>query len=379
MPTISNATQFRNEFFEGERDIGIGLDFGTSCTKVVLQDPILRNAFAIPFDDKGHPKNTYLLPSRLGISSDGRCQFLGFDQGGVLGLKLALMKSPRKDFVLPGLSPIPTNPMALVSIYIALVLQHVRTWFLENFRDEYGTKRIRWYLNVGIPTANYDDQEICSAFLEAARIGWRLSLEEEPLTIQTANKFVERSAQKELDLGIHLDQINVVPEVAAEVTGYARSPLSEKGLHMIVDVGANTMDVATFRLESPEGEFEYWYLYAEVCEHACYGLHTCRLEHTRKSLDGWLKDIRRVDDSRAEILQTHENYSPPEIDLTDADEEFIKKAKLPISRAASTTYTDRDPNAPEWKKGVPLFVCGGGSNLDLFVEDVIAEARDIIT
>lgn len=371
-------TQFIGNSSGSYRDIGIGLDYGTSSTKVVVQDPVLRNAFAVPFGGISHPKNVYLIPSRLGISFDGRCQLVGFNQRGGRGLKLALMKSPKKIAELPTSRPIRTNALALVSIYIALVLQEVRMWFLGNFKNEYGTNRIRWYLNVGIPTPNYDDRELCRAFLDASRIGWRLSLEKEQITVQTANEFLRKSDQEEMDLGIHPDQINTVPEVAAEVASYARSPLREMGLHMIVDVGANTMDVATFRIEAPEAVFEYWYLYSEVCEYACHKLHTCRLEQTKKGFDRWFEELRRVDDNRAEIPQSYGDYSPPENDLTTADQEFIDMAKLPISRAAAKTYLEKDPNAREWKNGVPLFICGGGSNLGLFAEDVIASARDLL-
>lgn len=375
MPLQKNATQFEGVGADGYIDIVIGFDFGTSCTKVALQAPILRNAFAVPFGNQGHKRNIYLLPSKLGLTSYGECRLVEFNQRGIRGLKLALMKTPEKPINLPASQPIQTNALTFASAYIALVLQHVRLWFLKNFRDEYGRDRIRWYLNLGIPTPNYDDEKINKAFLKAARAGWWLSIQDGPVTIYEANKAIRKAGGENFNPGLHLDVINVVPEVAAEVASYARSPFRELGLHMIVDVGANTMDVATFRLEAPEDEFVYWFLYAEVCEYACYSIHSYRLKHTKRSLDNWLSELRRIDDYRAEIPQSHEDYLPPKVDLSDVDFEFINKAKGPVSRVAAISYTKRDPNAREWKTGVPLFLCGGGSNLSLFNVDLIKVAE----
>jgi hypothetical protein len=39
-----------------------------------------------------------------------------------------------------------------------------------------------------------------------------------------------------------------------EVAGYAHSPTRTKGLHLLVNVGATSMDTATFIIQSKDGE-----------------------------------------------------------------------------------------------------------------------------
>jgi len=376
MPLAENTTQFEGASDRQERDIVIGLDFGTSCTKVVVQDPVLRTAFAVQFAKRGHPNNAYLLPSKLGLDANGQFQLSGFNRGGIRGFKRPLMKTPNKSKALGSSWRIKTNALELASAYIGLVLRDVRMSFLTNFYDVYGKNRIRWHLNLGIPARNYDEKNIKQAFLSTARAAWWLSILEDPITINSTKEAVSRAKGEDFEPGIHRDNIQVVPEVAAEVAGYARSPLRRMGLHMIVDVGATTMDVATFRLDAPEEEFRYVFLCAEVSEYACYHLHLLRCEQVKKYFDKWVSNLAKIDDLRAAIPQTHQDYTPPPIHLSDIDDQFAQKALVAITRVLVKTYAKRDPNAVEWKTGVPLFICGGGSYLSLFKEELIKSAEN---
>ena len=45
--------QFHNGKFSEEREVVIGFDFGTACSKVILQDRQLKKAFAVPFERYG--------------------------------------------------------------------------------------------------------------------------------------------------------------------------------------------------------------------------------------------------------------------------------------------------------------------------------------
>ena len=144
MSLPKNVTQFKGTAGRPERDVVIGLDFGTSCTKVVLQDPPLRTSFAVPFGDKGHTGNVYLLPSRLQLYASGRCQLAGFSERGILGLKQRVMVNPEKPLTIGSSPQIRTDPSELASTYIGLVLQYARGWFLDRYSDEFGRNWIRW-------------------------------------------------------------------------------------------------------------------------------------------------------------------------------------------------------------------------------------------
>ncbi|MBW2065689.1 MAG: hypothetical protein JRJ03_12280 [Deltaproteobacteria bacterium] len=375
-----NATQFSTSGGNDFSDIVIGFDFGTSCTKIVLQDTILRNAFAVPFVDKGHQNNVYLLPTKLGFTKHGECKIAGLNEQGRGGLKYQLMTNPERSAHVKAESRLQTNVSALVSAYIALALRKARLWFLENFQTDYGKNSIRWHFNLGIPTRNYDDRSIYVAFLRAAYAGWWLSIQEGPVTVHAANDAFAKAMAGEFDPGLNPGVINIVPEVAAEVASYARSYRRQSGLHMIVDVGAGTMDIATFRLESTEGGDEYGFLWAEVCDYACKKLHDYRLDYAKKYLDHWITELSKIDETFPEIPSSPDKYVPPALDrsLVEADRCFLEEAKKAISRVAAISYTKKDPNASEWKSGVPLFLCGGGANLSIFKEQLVRKAEDML-
>ena len=375
MALLPNATQFEGTGESPPKDIVIGFDFGTSCTKVVLQDPPARKAYAVPFGEHAYPDNPFLLSSRLGLASSGKCRLVRFDQPAIRGIKRQLMLTPMKFFRIGSSSGMRTNAVGLASIYVALVLQHVRRWFLSEFRVEYGRNTIRWHLNLGIPSKNYDEKEIRGAFLTAARLGWWLSVRSNPVTLDEASLVQKEASTPDFNPGSHPDLLQVVPEVAAEVAGYARSPLRELGLHMILDIGAGTTDVATFRLQTSQEGLEYWFLWAEVSKHACHDLHNCRLQKVRQNFEIWCRELKTIDDLGQGIPSSYDEYRPPESDLLDIDRRFIENAKGPITRVAAISYTRRDPNAREWQRGVPLFLCGGGSSLPLLRNDLIAAVQ----
>jgi len=362
-----NSTQFERTGSNPVRDIVIGLDFGSSFTKVVLQDPPSKKAFAVPFPREGHPRNKFLLPSKLVLDADGTCELGLSDNFALSHIKRDLMEEPKKYIDLPVGTETGLKVVVLASIYLALVLRSARRWFLANLRDEYGRSKIRWHLNVGIPAKNYDEKNIRVAFLAAARFGWWLSIQEKPLTIQEVTGALQEPKDRTFLSGPDYERVQVVPEVAAEVAGYARSPFRRLGLHMILDIGDSTMDIATFRLQtSPEQTLTYWFLWAEVSKCACADLHSRRVDLVTKELKSWLESVKQIVDLHGQVPESYDAYSPPSIDLSHVDAAFIKSAAQTVIRTAAISYRNRDPNADEWREGVPAFVCGGGCNLSLF-------------
>lgn len=71
--------------------------------------------------------------------------------------------------------------------------------------------------------------------------------------------------------------IEVVPEVAAQAVGYARSTLRDPGLHLLVDVGATTLDICGFILHQAEGRDRYELLTTTVERLGALELHRERL------------------------------------------------------------------------------------------------------
>lgn len=384
-------TQFPNSSEKRLSDIVIGFDFGTSTTKVIIRDPWGRRAYAIPFFNTENPDiNSYLLPTKLAINN--KCFYIPDinSQAQIKNLKLELINNPNKIiYSNPDLS-VYLSSFTASSVYIACVLRYVRKWFFENCFNIYMNHKINWHLQIGIPSKNYDDESIKDIFEKCAMWGWWLSVQKGLIDINMINKVTIDIDNKSFDPGIHPDYINVFPEVAAEVAGYARSPLREDGLYLLIDIGARTLDVSTFNLLYNEGEHKYVFLLTSVEQLGAYELHRSRLNKISEILQGtpyfdkWKAEYLRLDDStlpvpdNINVYCNYLNYYDKNKLLSELssieNDSFKKKTHKAICWVISETKKRRYPTSPKWDKGLPVFVCGGGSVLS-FYRNVIKECE----
>ena len=230
----SDLLQFSRQPEGTITDVVVGFDFGTSSVKVAMQTPYAlggRTAI-IDFGTLGHGSCSYLLPASVYRSDADRwtlCQPRGPAEHRC-HLKLPLLGEIRDG------QRTDEDSMAWAVAFMALALREARGVFLETQKDSYGGIPLRWAMNLGIPSAGYDDEVIRSRFLEAAKAAWRASLLCEVSGNTVANATAEAKASASDDMAIA-----VVPEVAAEMVGYARSRYRRAGLHLVIDIGASTL------------------------------------------------------------------------------------------------------------------------------------------
>ena len=164
-----------NQFnYKEERDIVIGFDFGTSCSKIILQDKQVKRAFAVPFDSVSSNYNRYLLATKIYLNSDGT---LTLDKGAheVSNLKALFISNPDEILFKSQLGESATSA-EIAAAYIGLVLIEVRTWFFNIKSQDYKKVKINWELNIGLSSRSYDDRELYESIKLAALSGWNLSL-----------------------------------------------------------------------------------------------------------------------------------------------------------------------------------------------------------
>src|SRR2546428_13704932 len=245
-----------------ERELTIGLDFGTSCTKVVVRDLALHTADAVPFPGFAYPQNPYLLPTRTYIDRQGHFSLRPSPAEGrvVDNLKLALMR-----INLEHINSIdqPTHQSAAhAAAYLGLVLREVHQWVDETKGRIYQNIQRVWSLNIGIPCRSYDNRTVCQSFRTVALAAWQLGYHSGPITQELAQQAVSQAWQRINrqshddvdDTLIHPEGVCVIPEIIAEVAGYARSPLRREGMYLCVDVGASTLAISTFILQQTQGQ-----------------------------------------------------------------------------------------------------------------------------
>jgi hypothetical protein len=346
-------------------DVVIGLDFGTSCSKVVIRSTKYGGrAFAVPFGKLSGGHLQYLLPTRVYEQEDGRFALDGTSPATEhVDLKRALMNEPNS----------PSHQETVVG-YLALVLRKARIWFIETQRSGYGDVRLRWALNMGIPSAWYDDSDLRKTFESVARRAWLISLN--PIATRARARDCLESTNSSVDI-----DVNVVPEIGAEVVGYLNSSEYRSGLHVIVDVGGGTLDVCGFVLHDRDDENAFELFEARVKNLGAYVLHERRYDAMiTKDIEPAL--TRRMDDLLQPIPDAS-NYvrgsSPSAVQaLKRVDEAYTSECVGVITDVLRELRRDRDPNSPHWDSGLPVFYAGGGSYLKQ-IEDALSEASERFT
>ena len=127
-----------------------------------------------------------------------------------------------------------------------------------------------------LPSSTISDSNQIETFTQVARAAWALSLRSGPLNPSDVVTADEASSGAAFAFGLHLDHLNVYPEIAAEVSGYARSDVRQRGLHLMIDIGASTLDVTTFILFNRDGSDNFSFLVADVQKRGSFYLHRWR-------------------------------------------------------------------------------------------------------
>lgn len=157
---------------------------------------------------------------------------------------------------------------------------------------------------------------------------------------------------------IGLDGVHLMPEFVAQIAGYVRSPQRKNGLHMLMDVGAGTVDIATFNVayDDVREEDRYPIFASEVLPLGTHFLMAARLRSLGREQDMW-DDLQAIPDEEdlAKRLDADRGR------LRAADQEFATRLRGEIKRVVSYTRAQRYGKAPEWREGLPVFLSGGGS------------------
>jgi hypothetical protein len=357
--------------FDEESDIVIGFDFGTSSSKIVIRDSARKTAYAVPFNiyDNTAP-NSYLAPTRIFLNDDGELDL--FDGKYFFSeIKVNLMEN--SDKWLPEFMDknIQVSALELASGYMALLIRYARSWFLNHTKHIYRNSKIFWHINLGIPSGKYYDPPKAKVFKMMVMAAWRISRDLGTITIQIVEEKL-KNAKSYIDdpdklaemesgdsLWLHSDFINTHPEVIMEVVGYAKSPMRKDGLHLLVDIGASTLDAATFIIHNQDGEDVYHLLETRVKKLGTMVLHSQRIMGLKETFEKNLRDMNEIDPLN--VLPDQSYYKiEPQNNVHETDSDFFQKCSVLIGEIVRETKNRRDPFSNAWEKGLAVFICGGG-------------------
>jgi hypothetical protein len=363
VPAENKFKRFHNYQFtdneSNETELFIGFDFGSSTTKVVIGDHNRKDGkYPIKFDEQ--LENSYLKPTSIFLQK----KTFSFSDGEKLeNLKKHLVED--RSYKTEG-----GKLLALeVSVaYIALVFRQVRYYFFETYRDIYKNDSFVWSIHCGVPSKNYDDKELCDLFKKAVLAGWDLSIKNENVTVNSV-----RATLKNIET--HPDTVKVFPEVVAEIAGYAKSPLREEGLHLLIDIGAMTTDVAMFNLMK-ENKTNKYPMFSVNVSH--YGV----IEFQKNQFLQKINDNEKLNESSCNrlkkeieesiLLEMGGNYFDylklAEGDFSDNHvlKEFKNQTCSVFNETWDKRITDLDRVSYRKNKIISVFICGGGSQMNCY-------------
>jgi hypothetical protein len=177
-----------------------------------------------------------------------------------------------------------SEPESDLAIYLALLLNHAFSWFEGHHARDHRTRRCSWWLNVGFPAKRVENNpKLAAAYTRSCRGAIRAVDSGQPISRMLVQRFM--GMDKPAGNGIARlvdDRINLYPEIAAQLAGYAYSPYRRNDPLLLVDIGAGTLDVSTLILHRREGEEVCSFHFCEVAPLGVF--HLYRETHRAMSL-----------------------------------------------------------------------------------------------
>lgn len=370
-------TQAHGGTWSDEREVVIGLDFGTSSIKVIVGDNALGKAFAVPFNDATDIFR-YLLPSRLYETAAN----FSLQNGSRVyrDLKLSLLADPNDQ-----------EAQVRVTALLALVIRHARGWLLSEHRDVYSQTNILWKLAVGLPAAHHLNDEHKGLFERVSQAAWlAASSNKQELGRETVTAAFSRAAQLMSGVAITRTteeiEVSVVPEIAAQIYGYVASNRFDKqakNLFLMVDVGAGTVDSSLFHVKAGRGgKFGFTFYTSQVQPNGVMNLHRYRMHWWEEAFvklgEQFKPDTSKFHESKFSTDRMHsipESYTGYFSDISvqyrngveDPDQHFLMKRVVSQVRGKTMWRTWKDGFLTQQDlNGVPMFLCGGGTRMRFY-------------
>lgn len=247
-------------------DLNLGIDFGTQFTKVCVRDIGIDQSWVVTFTNDSPSLNEALIPSKLGICSDGtllaghtQSEWQGQTQSISVVIDYIKMRLANIDLCeegnqypsdfLPKFQEIDLNSDEnledLCAYHLSTVILKAKQWVGKNNADLVKNQKINWSANIGVPV-KYIDSPAIERFQKVLCLAWLLSQSDEPLPLYF-QELQERIRQLRQNISSGQIPCFAIPEIAAGVYSYTVSRQAEPGLYIFFDIGSGTIEGASFQ------------------------------------------------------------------------------------------------------------------------------------
>jgi len=364
-----------------ELHLNLGIDFGTSFTKVCFRDVARNRSEIVTFVEDAADLEESLLPTQVGILPDGTLvagltasewkayqskveTTIEFIKMRLAGLDLAQQKESWRLDQLPKLDQ-PEMVENLCIYYLSRVINRTQSWIRRNKPELIVNQRIEWSANVGVPVA-YCDSPAIARFEKVLSLAWLLSNEPQTewFTLESLTTQMNR-LRSELDPDCPTP-CYAVPEIAAEAWSFFNSREADDGFYVFFDIGDGTMDGAAFYYCREEGEPKVDFYAAQV-EPLGVTVFSRLLAQELKWSTQQVKEI--ICDRSSEIK---------EVTFTEASKQ-IQKLVASVVVKGKKQHEGQFPGhrrpgtvKPDFQDHLEVFVGGGGSTTSFYHQTITA-------
>ena len=231
----------------------VGLDFGTSTTKVILcsdtanVDYALDTPKELQVEEEGR-RQQHLWRTCVWFNDATQCFQLTPSNGSrpILGFKTGLIQGDGNRMVEAGITH-----DAATTAFLALLIAYIVGADAERVELSGGAERHYSRFHIGVPVPSLDEDKRVEGFHRVVQAAFALVSKATALRLDDVRATLKcelASTETQADTPYQLFE-----ELAGVVAGYMLTPERAGGPHIIVDVGAATLDVATFHI--PDGEY----------------------------------------------------------------------------------------------------------------------------
>lgn len=219
----------------------VGFDFGTSSLKLAVRQPYVagENIAFMPVPEELRSGNhSHLWQTALWFDPENQ-SFSLIPQIGMKvldGFKTGIIgghggQRVRQD--------IPVTRTEAAIAYVALQSAYFIGWYADAHPLAAGGDHFL-SINIGIPVAAHDDSNAYTTFKHIVCAARNLVASAERLTLADVRE-AHQTSGTDLPPGWQL-----IPELTAAIAGYTSDPKSLDGAHVLIDVGASTLDIVAF-------------------------------------------------------------------------------------------------------------------------------------
>ena len=246
-----------------ETDLIVGLDIGSTSTKVAIRLPYSGAGIAQPVDAptflraEEHP---YYWISAL-WEEEGQTYSLLPTPGCKehVGLKVEFLKAASE-----GRRSDPA--VYRMTAYITLMLRQSLGWFLRSNQRLMATTQFLLSINVGFPAAALETDGVQSFFRQCCQAAGRLAFSDKSVTNEAIIYELSQMAGSST-AAAHGDLVEVFPELSGAIAGFIASSESRTGTYVILDIGGLTLDCVFFKLTKSDVEAKYDIYAADLCRY----------------------------------------------------------------------------------------------------------------